>query len=204
MMLGKYILAVLLGYGVGCFSSAYFLSKTLKKGDIRKYGSGNAGTTNMLRTYGFGFGIATLLMDILKGILAIVVGYLIGGEECALLSGLFAVVGHIFPFYLGFKGGKGVATTLGVIIAVNPLVGFLLFAMGLVIVLLTQMVSLASLAIVIMFPIICLVLYPTRLMLLAVAIILMLITLYKHRENINRIRRGTENKVDIIAKIKNK
>lgn len=204
MMLGKYILAVLLGYGVGCFSSAYFLSKTLKKGDIRKYGSGNAGTTNMLRTYGFGFGIATLLMDILKGILAIVVGYLIGGEECALLSGLFAVVGHIFPFYLGFKGGKGVATTLGVIIAVNPLVGFLLFAMGLVIVLLTQMVSLASLAIVIMFPIICLVLYPTRLMILVVAIFLMLITLYKHRENINRIRRGTENKVDIIAKIKNK
>lgn len=203
-MLGKYILAVLLGYGIGCFSSAYFLSKTLKKGDIRKYGSGNAGTTNMLRTYGFGFGIATLLMDILKGILAIVVGYLVGGEECALLSGLFAVVGHIFPFYLGFKGGKGVATTLGVIIAVNPLVGFLLFIMGLVIVLLTQMVSLASLAIIIMFPVICLVLYPTRLMLLAVAIILMLITLYKHRENINRIKRGTENKVDIIAKIKNK
>lgn len=201
-MVGKYLLSILLGYVIGCFSSAYFLSKTLKKGDIRRYGSGNAGTTNMLRTYGFGMGLITLLLDILKGILAYVIGYIIGGETCALLGALFAVIGHIWPVYLGFKGGKGVATTLGVIIAVNQIAGLILFAVGVIIVLITQYVSLASLTIAILFPIICIIVDPSNTLLFVVALILAALTIFTHRGNIQRIKSGNERKVDLIAKIK--
>ncbi len=201
-MVGNYLLSAIIGYAIGCFSSAYFLSKMVKKGDIRKYGSGNAGTTNMIRAYGLGIGLVTLLLDALKGILALVIGYLIGGEVCGLIGGLFAVIGHILPFYLGFKGGKGIATTLGIIIAVNPLVGFLLFILGLVIALVTQYVSLSSLTVVLLFPIICLFLYPTRAFLLFVALVLAGLAIYTHRENIKRLKNGTENKTNLIAKLK--
>lgn len=201
-MVGKYLLSIILGYVIGCFSSAYFLSKTLKKGDIRRYGSGNAGTTNMLRTYGLGMGLITLLLDILKGILAYVIGYIIGGETCALLGALFAVIGHIWPIYLGFKGGKGVATTLGVIIAVNQIAGLILFIIGVIIVLVTQYVSLASLTIAVLFPIICIIIDPSNTLLFVVALILAALTVFTHRGNIQRIKSGNERKVDLIAKMK--
>jgi len=201
-MIGKYLLSAILGYAIGCFSSAYFLSKTIKKSDIRKYGSGNAGTTNMLRTYGFGIALATLLLDMLKGILAFVAGYVIGGESCALIGGLLAVIGHIWPAYLGFKGGKGIATTLGIIFAVNTLAGFLLLILGVIIVIVSQYVSVASLTIVILFPIICLITQPGNTMLFFVSLIIAFIGIFTHRKNIQRLKMGTENKVNLIAKLK--
>lgn len=204
IMIGKYFLSAVIGYAIGCFSSAYFLSKTVKKSDIRRYGSGNAGMTNMLRTYGFGLALATLLLDMLKGILAYVAGYVIGGESCALLGGLFAVIGHIWPVYLKFKGGKGIATTLGMIFAINTWAGFLLLVLAIIIILVTQYVSVASFTIVILFPIICIISQPGNMFLFWVSVILLLLTLYTHRKNIYRLRTGTEGKVDLVSKIKNR
>ena len=130
----KMVLLTLGGYLLGNFSSAKFLSR-LKKDDITKHGSGNPGTMNMARTFGFGWGILTLVMDALKGAIPALVGYfLFGGADggtnayIGLFAGGFsAIVGHIFPIFYKFKGGKGVACIFGVFAIAEPIWTLIMF-----------------------------------------------------------------------------
>ena len=126
------IICILIGYVFGLFQTGYFYGMT-KHVDIRKHGSGNAGTTNALRTLGWTAGVITFIGDCLKCVLAVVVVHLLFGqnENIALLSmyaGMGAVLGHNFPFYLKFKGGKGIAATAGLVLSTNPIM-FLIVAL---------------------------------------------------------------------------
>lgn len=199
MILGI-ILCLMFGYIMGCFSTAYFVGK-LNKVDISKYGSGNMGTTNALRTLGAKAGAITLIGDVLKAVIAILlVKYVLfpGHESLDLFSiytGLGVVIGHNYPFWLKFKGGKGMAATGGVMASLDPLIipiGLPLFIISIAI---TKYVSVGSLAIAVLFPVWIAVRHPGDIHMLLVALVFMALAFIKHRSNIKRIFNGTENKI---------
>ncbi|NLK28603.1 MAG: glycerol-3-phosphate 1-O-acyltransferase PlsY [Clostridiales bacterium] len=205
-MILKIIFCLMIGYLFGCFSTAYLIGK-LKHVDIRKYGSGNAGTTNALRTLGAKAGILTLIGDMLKAILPIlIIRYLIFPDMenlqlLVLYTGLGVVLGHNYPFWLGFKGGKGIAATAGVMISFDPFIipfGFVLFVGS---VALTRYVSVGSLLVSILFPIWILIRYPGDIHMLIVSLLFMILAFIKHRSNIKRLLTGTENKLGQRVKI---
>lgn len=143
------IIVSLLAYLMGSVSSAVIISKKLFKTDIRDCGSGNAGATNALRIFGKKAGALVFLFDFSKGFLAVVgarclVAFLSAPYECVLFAGFFAQLGHTFPVFFKFKGGKGVATAAGAALGVVPLVALILFSLFAIIVLLSKTVSLAS------------------------------------------------------------
>lgn len=198
-----------LGYLFGCFSTGYFIGKK-NKVDIRNYGSGNAGTTNALRTLGPKAGLITLIGDMLKAIIPIIlIRYLLFGEESyvqllTLYAGLGVVLGHNYPFWLKFKGGKGIAATAGVMVAFDPWiipVGLPLFIISVAI---TRYVSVGSLLVAILFPTWVYITNPKELHMLIVALIFMALAFIKHRANIKRLLNGTENKIGNRVKIDDK
>ena len=206
------LLCVVIGYLFGLIQTGYIYGK-IKNIDIRKHGSGNAGTTNALRTLGWKAGVITFIGDCLKCVVAVtVVQFLFIQDPRQLLysmyAGLGAVLGHNFPFYLKFKGGKGIASTVGLILAVQPGIFFLVVAVFVGIVLITQYVSLASIVIMILFVIMVVVKGQSGMLLLpngnmylyeyyAIAIVLALLAIWRHRANIKRLINGTENKTDV-------
>ena len=119
-MVIKCILAAVIGYLFGNIPSGVLIARIYGIGDIRKHGSGNTGTTNVLRTLGWLPSVLTLVGDCLKGYVACLIGKALCGDPGMLLAGLGAILGHDFPVFMGFKGGKGIATSLGLIIAINP------------------------------------------------------------------------------------
>ena len=161
--------------------------------DIKKEGSGNAGTTNALRVLGKKAALITLIIDIGKGVLAVVIGKLIGGEAVGYLCALAVFCGHIWPCFYRFKGGKGVATAFGAILAVNWILG--LSALGIVAVgvALSQRMSVGSLLGSVTFPLICWLLEPDF---IHIGCIMAVIVLIKHRANIGRLFRGEEPKMN--------
>ena len=140
----KVVLTILISYLLGCFSSAYILGKYFSNIDIREFGSGNAGTTNALRVMGKKMGGITLILDVVKGLIAVFIGRLILGEDGGMLAGIFAVLGHNFPIFLKFKGGKGVATSIGVLIFINWQVGLVVLIIAISIMAITRYISLGS------------------------------------------------------------
>ncbi len=199
-MILRIILCLMFGYIMGCFSTAFFVGK-LNKVDIRKYGSGNMGTTNALRTLGAKAGAITLIGDVLKAVIAILlVKYVFfpGHESLDLFSiytGLGVVIGHNYPFWLKLKGGKGMAATGGVMASLDPLIipiGLPLFILSIVI---TKYVSVGSLVIAVLFPVWIAIRHPGDLHMLMVALVFMALAFIKHRSNIKRIIDGTENKI---------
>lgn len=192
----KTFIIILLSYLIGCFSSAYFLGKISKNIDIRSYGSGNAGATNALRVLGKKMGILTFILDILKGVIAVFLGQFILGFSGGLLASIFVVLGHNFPIFLGFKGGKGVATSLGVLLILNWQTGLICLLIGVVFIVITKYVSLGSVMASITAPIVIVLtsdsidksLYLTTLL-------LALLSIFRHRANIIRLCRGEENKL---------
>ncbi len=172
--------------------------------DIRNHGSGNSGATNTMRVLGYKAAIPVLLVDMLKGFLAVKLYLLVptGSEQqiihTELLFGLFAVIGHIFPVFAGFRGGKGVATTSGVIFGINPLVFLICLGIFLLFVLITRMVSLGSILGAMSLPLLfILYLYPKDPYFFIFALLIFLIVVYKHFANIKRIFAGTENKLTL-------
>ncbi len=130
-MFFKIILTIIIGYLLGCISAAYLIGKKFGHIDIRQYGSGNAGATNMLRTMGIKYAAPTLILDMLKAAAAALLGWLIMGSRWGIaIGGYAAVLGHTFPFYMDFKGGKGVAAICGVLMVLNPLLGIILLVLG--------------------------------------------------------------------------
>ena len=192
----KIFVTILLSYLLGCFSSAYFLGKMSKNIDIRNYGSGNAGATNALRVLGKKMGALTFALDILKGIIAILIGRTIFGFYGSLLAGIFVVLGHNYPVFLGFKGGKGVATSFGVLLMLNWKAGLLCLLVAAIIIISTKYVSLGSIAASISAPLaMVLTLDSVNKYLYITTWILAVLSVYRHKANILRLCRGEENKL---------
>jgi len=139
-----FLIGFAIAYLVGSIPFGLLLAKAGGAGDVRRIGSGNIGATNVLRTGRKGLALATLALDMLKGALPVWLGYRYFGPDMAVVAGLGAVVGHCFPVWLGFRGGKGVATAAGVMAALTPLVALIVVALFVAIVLVTRYVSLAS------------------------------------------------------------
>jgi acyl-phosphate glycerol 3-phosphate acyltransferase len=198
------IVCFIIGYAVGCFSTGYLVGKA-NHIDIRKSGSGNAGATNTLRTLGIKAGLITFLGDAFKAIIPIVLIRLfvhdtsISWQLLSLYMGLGVVIGHNFPFWLNFKGGKGIAATAGVILAVADyrvtLIGLILFIL---IVAITRYVSIGSLMVAFLLPINTVIFYRNDKSFLHMLIVSLLFTMFaylRHKENIKRLCNGTERKI---------
>ena len=206
-----YIIIAIIAYAIGSISFSVILSKKMAGFDVREKGSGNAGSTNVLRTVGKKAAILTLICDILKGVvsilIAILIGNIVGDIDKALLvqiASIAVVIGHTFPIFFGFKGGKGVATSLGVLLMVNWQIGLICLVFALVIMALTRMVSAGSVCAAILFPVLTLFIGKEYFIVpgnyLIFSIIMALIVAFNHRTNISRILNGTENKLSFKKK----
>jgi glycerol-3-phosphate acyltransferase PlsY len=193
MTVVKVLICALIGYALGNIQPGVLLSTHLKKKDVRECGSGGTGATNMLRTFGKGMGALTFLCDVLKGLLAAYAGLWIAGQAGQAAAGTMVVVGHVWPAIYHFKGGKGVASSLGVMLSVSPFWGLIAFGGAIVVAATTAYMSLGSLAGV-SFGVLCVLIRgPWSLRLMGIALVL--ISFYAHRGNISRLRQGTENKL---------
>ena len=204
-MVRDIILCLIIGYIFGCFQTGYIYGKCHGI-DIRQYGSGNAGTTNTLRVLGKKAGYITYLGDALKAIFAILLvkyviyGYLlIPSVDFNLLlayTGLGVAFGHNYPFFLGFKGVKGIATTSGVMLALDLRIGLIGIIGFFILFCITRYVSIGSLYMSLAFPICVLIFYPGQWHLFAVSVIFWLMAWVRHKENIKRLLNGTENRFE--------
>ena len=192
----KIFLSILLSYLIGCFSSAYFLGKVSKNIDIRNYGSGNAGATNALRVLGKKMGVLTFVLDILKGIVAVLLGKSLLGFNGSLLASFFVVLGHNFPIFIKFKGGKGVATSFGVLLILSWKVGLLCLLGAAIVILFTRYVSLGSITAAVLAPLFIVLTSDTvdKTLYFTVWILATLLVL-RHKANIIRLCNREENKL---------
>ena len=203
------IIVAIIAYLIGSINFSVIISKKIAGFDVREKGSGNAGSTNMLRSVGKGAAALTLLCDVLKGVvaslIAIGIGNLIKEADKGLLvqiAGIAVVIGHTFPIFFGFKGGKGVATSLGILLMTNWQIGLICLVFALVLMALTQMVSLGSCAAAVLFPVLTLFIKDHYIVAeggsyFIYSVILAVIVLYNHRSNIKRMLNGTENKLSL-------
>lgn len=211
----KYILIAVIAYLLGSLNFSIILSEVVKKKDIRDSGSGNAGATNMLRTYGKKAAVGTMIGDILKVALGIIIAFAIldvpmkyifsNHADAAEIqrvmlykefAGLFCVLGHIFPLYFKFKGGKGVAACTGMVIIVDWRIALILFVIFIGVILISKWISLGSIVIALLYPVLIFAFYK-NFILAAVALLFTAIVIVAHRENIKRLAKGTENKISI-------
>ena len=206
-----YIIMALIAYAIGSISFSIIISKKMAGFDVREKGSGNAGSTNVLRSVGKKAAALTLLGDVLKGVVSIGIAIILGNiipnmnkELLVQIAGVAVVLGHTFPVFFGFKGGKGVATSLGVILMSNWQIGLICLVFALVLMALTRMVSLGSCGAAILFPVLTLFINTNYTVLtegkpgatyFIYSVILAIFVLYNHRSNIKRILNGTENKL---------
>jgi len=188
-------LVIVLSYLLGNISTGFLLGKWLRKEDIREFGSKNAGATNALRVFGIKIGLMTLAGDMLKGFLATRIGFAIGGETMMAIAALSVVIGHNYPVFLKFKGGKGIATTAGVLLALSPPLLLLQVTLMVLIVWITKYVSLGSVLNAILLPIFIALFYKPFSWTLVIATGLMgLMAVFRHRANIVRLLNGNERK----------
>ena len=209
----EYVIMAIIAYCIGSINFSVIISKKVAGFDVREKGSGNAGSTNMLRSVGKKAAAITLLFDILKGVVSIVISIIIGNlidginkELLLQIAGIAVVIGHTFPIFFGFKGGKGVATSLGILLMSNWKIGLICLVFALVLMALTKMVSLGSCAAAVLFPVLTLFINDSYTVLtdgkkgsiyLIYSVILAIIVLYNHRSNIKRLLNGTENKLSL-------
>ena len=193
----NWLIPVVLAYLLGSIPFGYLLVRFFRKQDIRAQGSGNIGATNVARSGAKGLALATLLLDLAKGLLAVVLArHIAGGSlDVAMIAAMAAVVGHMFPVWLGFKGGKGVATALGVLLALSPATAGLSALVFLVVFLLTRYVSLASIAASAALPPIGLYFVRPHTPVVVFGLLFIpLLVIVKHHGNISRLLHGTESR----------
>lgn len=203
------VLVAVIAYLLGSLNFAIIISGKKYKDDIRSYGSKNAGMTNMMRTYGKSAAGLTLLGDALKAVVSCFVGYAVFGEIGAYIAGLFCMIGHMFPLYYGFRGGKGVVTAAATILVCNPYVFIILFALFAILVLSTKYISLGSVMCMLLYP---LVLdrisrlgqngQPPHFVVIVSALLMTALVVFKHKENIGRLLKGQENKFSFKKSVK--
>ncbi|WP_086427842.1 glycerol-3-phosphate 1-O-acyltransferase PlsY [Staphylococcus cornubiensis] len=187
------ILLFIVSYLIGSIPSGYLIGKIFFKKDIRNYGSGNMGATNSFRVLGKPAGFAVTFFDIFKGFIVVFLPIIFNVEIHGLLVGIFAIIGHVYPIYLKFQGGKAVATSAGVMLAVNPILLLILAAIFFIILKLTKYVSLSS----IIAAICCVIgaFFVSDYIMLITSFVVAILLIYRHMSNIKRIIKGTEPKI---------
>lgn len=195
--------AVLLAYIAGSIPSAVWAGKLFHGIDVREHGSGNAGATNTVRVLGWKTGIPVLIFDLFKGWLAAMLPEFLkaadGGTEqmmaLQIACGIAAILGHIFPLFAGFRGGKGVATTFGVLLALHPWMTLICAGIFLVVLLISGYVSLGSMTAAVMFPVLLMTAFDTPSLLFKIfSVVVAVAIVVTHKENIGRLIRGEENR----------
>lgn len=191
----SYYLLVLAGVGylLGSIPFSYIVSQKLGHVDIRTKGSGNAGATNVYRVLGRKIGLIAFVGDFLKGCAAAGIGYLLAGSDGAAVCATVAVVGHCLPFTLGFKGGKGVATAAGMVMATQPLIGLIVFIVHFTTLKTIKIMSLSSMIAAVLLPILA-ILFNTSDVYVGCSVFLGCFVIYRHKSNIQKILKGEENK----------
>ncbi|MBQ7409835.1 MAG: glycerol-3-phosphate 1-O-acyltransferase PlsY [Clostridia bacterium] len=205
-----YILMAIIAYAIGSINFSVIISKKMAGFDVREKGSGNAGSTNVLRTVGKKAAALTLVCDILKGVISVLIALLVGtiaGESAnsaiiVEIAALAVVIGHTFPVFFGFRGGKGVATSLGVILIVNWKIGLICLVFALALMALTRMVSLGSISASVLFAVLTIFIRDSYIggidfdfSFIVFGILLAALVIFNHRSNLKRIINGTENKL---------
>lgn len=197
-MIWRYAVIIVAGYLLGNISMGLIVSERYHM-DIREHGSGNAGTTNVLRTLGWLPSVLTLVGDVLKSFFACLLGKWLAGETGLLVGGFMAVIGHNWPAFSGFRGGKGMAASLGIIFALSWQMALGFLGLEVLVAALTGYVSVASLTTAAAFPIVMGIVYrnsPNFWMYLIFAILLAAAAIFSHRTNIQRLLQGKENRMD--------
>lgn len=199
------VIGLILAYLLGSIPTAVLVGKVFFKIDIRTVGSGNAGATNTIRTFGLKAGIPVLLFDVFKAVVAVNLSRWLNNPDFSanqeviykILLGTVAVMGHVFPVFASFRGGKGVASLVGVILALFPKSFLIILICFTVIMILTRIVSLSSIISALVFPFVVIFIFnETRLPLILLSIGIAIFIPYTHRENIKRLFAGTEKKFD--------
>lgn len=202
--LGDNIMFIIIAYLIGSIPTSVIIGRVFYNIDVREYGSGNAGATNTFRVLGKKAGIPVLILDVLKGTAAVYLSYL---TDVALLSrnnlvdlqlslGVSALIGHIFPIYVGFRGGKGIATLLGMMIAIHPKAAGLSAIVFLSVFFISKFVSLSSMLAAISFPLIIIVVFKTTITSLVIfSLFIAILVLFTHQKNIERLIRREESKI---------
>ncbi|SHE54414.1 glycerol-3-phosphate 1-O-acyltransferase PlsY [Alkalibacter saccharofermentans] len=186
---------VVLSYFIGNISFAYLITKYKMKEDIRNFGSGNAGTTNVLRVLGKKYAALVLLGDVLKGAVPVILANAFAGMDITvMLCGLAVIAGHNWPALMGFRGGKGIATSIGVFLVYDPFVASVCLGLGIVLIVITRYVSLGSISGMALLPVVTYLAYGADLR-LVFALIISVFSVYRHRSNIVRLIQGNENKL---------
>ncbi|MGJ8603112.1 MAG: glycerol-3-phosphate 1-O-acyltransferase PlsY [Marivita sp.] len=192
------VLWAAIGYLLGSIPFGLILTKAMGLGNLREIGSGNIGATNVLRTGNKGAAAATLLLDGAKGAVAVLLARAMAGEDAAQIAALAAFLGHCFPVWLSFKGGKGVATFLGLMLALAWPVGLLACAIWLATAAISRISSLSALVAAAWSPLICLVIGQGQIFPLTIALALLIV--WRHRANLTRLKDGTEPRIGAAKK----
>lgn len=191
----SYIIVIFLSYVIGSIPSGLILGKILWHVDLRQHGSKNIGATNAWRTLGKLPGFIVFVADLLKGMLGVYLGMmLVGSSTAMIIGGIMAIVGHSLSLFLKFKGGKGVATGLGVLIMLMPSVSAIVFLVWLIVVLISKYVSLGSIIAAVLVPV-CAFIMGLSFDFVVFGIVAAVFVIYRHKSNIIRLINGTENKI---------
>ena len=188
--------SLIIGYLFGCFQTSYFISMKFGKQDIRNIGSGNAGASNITSEMGWNFGIIVAISDILKAYIPVKIIMLIFIDtsyqlECMSIAGMGAVLGHIYPFFMNFRGGKGIACYLGMLMAIDWQLGLMAFSFIAISTIITDYISVGSMALYVIIPTLAY-FNESSLTIIICTLILMFVGLIKHSINVQRILNGTE------------
>lgn len=203
LSLALILVYVLIPYLLGSINTAIIVSGKMYGDDVRTHGSGNAGFTNMMRNYGKKAALLTLVGDLVKTMLAVFIGWCTFGYLTAYIAGLACMIGHVFPVFYGFKGGKGVLCLAGILIMLDWRLFLILFAVFVIIVIGTKYISAGAVIGSMLFPLILNRMNDTGLRMIEfIALAMMLIVVLKHRENIKRIFKGTESKFEFKKSVK--
>ena len=189
-------LVAVISYFLGNISTGLLVGKAFAHIDIRQTGSGNAGTTNIMRTLGWFPSVLTLLGDALKAVVAVLIGRALAGEAGGYVAGIAVLLGHNWPVLFGFKGGKGMASSLGIILAIEPLLALALFALQVIILVLTHYMSVASLCTAVAYPVLVAILHWSNKGYVVFAVLMGALAIFCHRSNIKRLLSRTENRLD--------
>ena len=210
--MATYIIVAIIAYLIGSISFSVIISKKMAGFDVREKGSGNAGTTNVLRSVGKKAAALTLVCDILKGVVSVIIAIIVGkmakNYSLAILveiAAFMVIVGHTFPVFFGFKGGKGVATSLGIILIINWKIGLICLVFGILLIAITRMVSLASISAAVLFAVLTLFMRDCYIVSFEASYIifgfaLAAFVIFNHRSNLKRIIAGNENKISFSKK----
>ena len=207
LIIAAVLVTLVASYLLGSLNFAIIISGKQYKQDIRNFGSKNAGMTNMMRTYGKKAAGLTLLGDALKAVAAAIIGYALLGQLGAYIAGVFCILGHMFPAFYSFRGGKGVVTTAVSILMCNPIVFLILITMFIIIVAFTKYISLGSVMCVLLYPLILdrieKLLNPSGGSAFTIfAVLVAVLVVFKHRENIKRLLNHTESKFSFKKSVK--